>query len=51
MNKDPLLIMSAETYLNAAIAYQYQDRHREALTAASKADEISKKCTTALSEV
>ena len=33
-NKDPLLLMPAETYLNAAIAYQYQEKYREALEAA-----------------
>ena len=40
--------MPAETYLNTAIAYQYAEKHREALDAAQKADESSKKCISAL---
>ena len=50
-SNDPLLIMPAETYLNAAIAYQYSQRYREALEAAQNADVSSKRCAATLSEV
>ena len=48
LNKDPLLLMPAETYLNSAIAYQFSQNHKEALDAAQKADEASKKSIIAL---
>lgn len=51
MDGDALACMPAETYLNAAIAFQFIERFSEAIEASEKADQASKRAIMALSEV
>ena len=51
MDSDPLSCMPAETYLNAAIAYQFAERFAEALEAATNASQAAQKASRALSEI
>ena len=50
-DKDPLGCMPSETYLNAAIAFQYANKLSEALEAARKGIRASQRAVMALSEV
>ena len=51
MDSDPLGCLPAETYLNAAIALQYNERLSEALKHTQKAEQASRRAILALSEV
>ena len=51
MDGDPLSCLPAETYLNAAIAYQYVERLNEAVENSQKANKASQRAIVALSEI
>lgn len=51
MDSDPLSCLPAETYLNAAIALQFNERLSEAFKNTQKAEQASRRAILALSEV
>ena len=51
MDGNPLTCMPAETYLNASIALQFNERFSEARDLAEQAERAAKRAVLALSEI